>query len=377
MENLKGIIHDIANKLTITKAINNNLSNLLGKDHKEIKRLKSSIEESIQLLDELKSKSSNIKRKLPLEDIQKIRENENIKVRSLASLYGIDIVYKNEIEENVWVNLNSYSSERILSNCIENAKNAGANKVVLEYALKKNHLQLTIKDNGSGMNSDALERVGFGYTTQEGEGHGIGTQVIRSMVQELGGTVEWSSIEDLGTCCLLKFKIEKNLKTIKQREELILINKKMSKENAQVLGKKILIVSKSPMELGIWKDYISAIGAKAITCEYGDVALNHIYKFSPHCIIVAKEFKDMSSKRWLELINTDRVNVKIPKILYITETDELDELNEFKVDDIINYSNFDNEKIINKLKKALADKKQKKIKKKLVRENEFSSIYTP
>jgi hypothetical protein len=378
MENLKGIIHDIANKLTISKSINRNLANLLGKDHKEVKRLQTSIEESIHLLEELKRKSNNIKRRLPLENIQRIKESEAMKVESLASLYDIELIYRNNISKNIWVNLNSYSSDRILCNCIENAKNAGATKVVIEYSLKRNHLQLTIKDNGSGMNSEALERVGFGYTSQDGEGHGIGTQVIRSMVQELGGSVEWSSIEDLGTCCLLKYKIEHDSEIIQEREETIITNMKLSQSNSIISGKKILVVSKSPMELGIWKDYISSIGAKAITCEHGDVALNHIYKFSPHCILVGKEFKDMSSKRWLELINTDRVNLNIPKVLYITESDDIEELNQFKVDDIINYSAFDNDKIRVKLEHVISQKEVLKNKKKqLVREGEFSSIYTP
>lgn len=371
MENLKGIIHDIANKLTISKSINRNLANLLGRDHKEIVRLTQSINESVSLLQLLKEKSINIKRKLPLEDIQSIKFKEEFKVESLASLYDINIEYRNEIDSEAWINLNSYSSDRILCNCIENAKNAGASKVVIEYSLKENHLQLDIKDNGSGMNSEALERVGFGYTSQNGEGHGIGTQVIRSMVQELGGSVEWNSIEDLGTCCRLKYRVEKDKDVINLRRKTINESELISEAETDIAGKRILVVSKSPMELGIWKEYLNSIGARTITCEYGDAALNLIYKESPHCIIVGKEFKDMSAIKWLKIVNSEGNNSKIPKVVYITETDDIDLLNQFQVDDIINYSTFDNNKIFQKLQNIFRNiefKSSKNKKRNLARE---------
>ncbi|WP_127717747.1 ATP-binding protein [Halobacteriovorax sp. HLS] len=357
MENLKGIIHDIANKLAISKAINRNLSNLLGKDHKDIIRLKSSIEESVKLLSLLKEKSSTVKRKLPLENILTIKENEFFKIQSLSSLYDIEIEYRNDIETDAWVNLNSYSNDRILCNCIENAKNAGATRILIEYKLKESHLQLNIKDNGAGMNRDVLERIGFGYTSQDGEGHGQGTQVIRSMVQELGGSVEWSSIEDLGTCCKLKYKLENDLEVINQRIKIISESEKINHSSTAISGKKILVVSKSPMELGIWKDFLNGIGANTITCEYGDAALNLIYRDSPHCILIGKEFKDMSSLEWLKIVNSESSYNKIPKILYITESDDIEELNKYQIEDIINYSHFDDKKIFEKIECLLKKKK--------------------
>jgi CheY-like chemotaxis protein len=374
MENLKGIIHDIANKLTISKSINRNLGNLLGRDHKEIIRLTQSIDESVKLLNQLKEKSLTVKRKLPLENIQRIKSKEAFKVESLASLYDIEIEYRNEVDEEAWINLNSYSSDRILCNCIENAKNAGATKVVLEYSLKESHLQLNIKDNGSGMNSDALERVGFGYTSKDGQGHGLGTQVIRSMVQELDGSVEWNSIEDLGTCCRLKFKVETDQDVIALRRKVIDESEQISESETEIIGKKILVVSKSPMELGIWKEYLNSIGARTVTSEYGDVALNLIYKERPHCIIVGKEFKDMSALNWLKIVNSESNNFKIPKIVYVTENDEIESLNQFQVDDIINYSIFDTKKIFDKLTYLFKniESTKKKNNKNLVRERKLS-----
>ena len=350
MENLKGIIHDIANKLTISKSINRNLANLLGRDHKEIIRLTQSIDESIQLLGQLKEESLTVERNLPLENIQNIKRREEIKIQSFGSLYKIDIEYRNSIREEAWINLNSYSNDRILCNSIENAKSAGATKVVIEYSLKENHLQLDIKDNGSGMNSSTLDSVGFGYTSKNGEGHGTGTQVIRSMIQELGGSVVWTSIRDLGTCCRLKYRIEKEPKVINLRRRFIDESGLISESQTKISGKRVLVISKSPMDLGIWKEYLNGIGANAMTCEYGEDALSLVYKEVPHCIIFGKEFKDMSAIAWLKIINSEEKYSKIPKLVFITEANEIESLiSQYQVDDIINYSKFNNKKIFKKL----------------------------
>ncbi|OUR98916.1 hypothetical protein A9Q84_05755 [Halobacteriovorax marinus] len=377
MEKIKGIIHDIANKLTISKSVNRKLENLLGKDHKEVKRLKKSLEDSILLLDDLRKSSSDEKKNLPLENIQTLKETEYLKVQSLMSLYDIEIEYRNEIDNDIWINLNSYSSDRILSNCIDNAKHAGAKKIVIEYLLKGNHIQLKIKDNGIGMSQDVLEKVGFGYSSQTGDNHGIGTQVIRNMVQEVGGSVQWHSIEDLGTCCNIKFNIVKDEQQIDMRKETLVKRINLISTPNLIEEKKILVVSHSPTELGIWENFLSNIGAQVATTEYAEVAMNHMYKYKPDCLLFNKSLKDMSAKAWLKIIMSDPSLIGIPKVLYVEEDENLDFLKNIPFDELVNFTQFNEKNIYMKLKTLFQNQELQKLKNtgdQIAREGEHFSV---
>lgn len=378
MEKMKGIIHDIANKLTISKSVNRKLENLLGKDHKEVKRLKKSLEDSILLLEDLRESSSKKQKKLPLENIQTIRDNDLLKVQSLMSLYDVEIQYRNEIENDVWINLSNYSSERILCNCIENAKRAGAKKVVIEYALKGNQLQLKIKDNGKGMSPDILEKIGYGYSSQDGDNHGIGTQVVRNIVQEAGGSIRWHSIEELGTCCNIKFNIISDESKIIKRKETQIKRDRLTNGSNFLDEKKVLVASNSPTELGIWQGFLTNIGAHVTTAEYGDVALNQIYKNKPDCLLFNKDLKDMKSTAWLSAVMSEQSLSKIPRVLYIDESENIDFVKNIPCDEIINYTKFDEKRIFQKLNTLLEDKEFKRIKKEdiaIAKEGETFSLW--
>jgi len=382
MEKIKGIIHDIANKLTISRCVNRKLENLLGKDHKDVKRLKKSLEDSILLLEDLRDSSFDKKKNLPLENIQTIKENDFLKVQSLMSLYDIEIEYRNEVQGDVWINLNNYSSERILCNCIENAKRAGAKKIVIHYSLKGNHLHLKIKDNGKGMSADVLEKIGFGYSSQEGENHGIGTQVVRNIVQEVGGSVQWHSIEDLGTSCNIKFKVISDESKITKRKETLTKRVELINTPNYLEEKKILVASHSPTELGIWQGFLSNIGVQVTTAEYGEAALNQIYKNKPDCLLFNKSLKDMNSQTWLKILMNEESLIDIPKVLYVDENENLEFLKTIPYNEIINYSKFNEQRIFQKLQNLFKDSELRKLNRfkdsvRIAREGELFSVGKP
>jgi signal transduction histidine kinase len=82
--------------------------------------------------------------------------------------------------------------KEVLVNLLENARNAGATRIVVGVAAG----QITVEDDGAGIAADQLPRIfepRFSTTTS---GSGLGLPIVRRLVEGWGGKVSVSS--DLG-----------------------------------------------------------------------------------------------------------------------------------------------------------------------------------
>jgi signal transduction histidine kinase len=93
------------------------------------------------------------------------------------------------------------SLRRVLSNCIANSLGAGRSKWVLLCCDQPEEgddvLVLHVKDGGCGMTRKQISRIGAGFSTTGG---GMGTRIARELLAAAGGSIEWDSIVDVGTC---------------------------------------------------------------------------------------------------------------------------------------------------------------------------------
>lgn len=82
----------------------------------------------------------------------------------------------------------------ILSNLVNNSLNAKATSVRLVAKRVQNKIHLEITDNGCGLNSQILEKIGcYGQTFTKG-GSGIGLATTIKELQEIGGQIMCRSI---------------------------------------------------------------------------------------------------------------------------------------------------------------------------------------
>jgi sensor histidine kinase regulating citrate/malate metabolism len=78
----------------------------------------------------------------------------------------------------------------VLDNFISNSKKAKANLVVISFEKKGKSLHIHIADDGSGISKEVARNLfKRGYTTTTGAG--IGLYHIRSMVDGMGGSVDF------------------------------------------------------------------------------------------------------------------------------------------------------------------------------------------
>jgi nitrogen fixation/metabolism regulation signal transduction histidine kinase len=99
--------------------------------------------------------------------------------------------------------------EQVLINLIKNAIQAFDNqlekKIFLSSYSNEGHIIISVKDNGNGIDADALERIFVPFFTTKKTGSGIGLSLSRQIMRQHGGQITVKSKLGEGTEFLLRF----------------------------------------------------------------------------------------------------------------------------------------------------------------------------
>jgi signal transduction histidine kinase len=100
---------------------------------------------------------------------------------------------------------------RVFNNLISNAVHAMVdqpNKVIRIVCESRNEgWQITVQDNGSGIEESQLEQVFQPHFTLKKGGAGLGLTITRSVVNQLGGSIYVSRIQGVWTEFILWFPV--------------------------------------------------------------------------------------------------------------------------------------------------------------------------
>ncbi|HWA11340.1 MAG TPA: response regulator [Opitutaceae bacterium] len=100
-----------------------------------------------------------------------------------------------------------YELMRVFQNLLKNALEAGATRVHVTLAQAGTHIEVTIGDNGSGMNPDAVKRALRGGFTSKQNGTGLGLSICRHLLGAHGATFNLESVPAKGTTVRLAFPV--------------------------------------------------------------------------------------------------------------------------------------------------------------------------
>jgi two-component system nitrogen regulation sensor histidine kinase NtrY len=99
--------------------------------------------------------------------------------------------------------------EQVLINLIKNAIQAfdsqTERKIFLSAYDNEGHVIISVKDNGNGIDADALERIFVPFFTTKKTGSGIGLSLSRQIMRQHGGQITVKSKLGEGTEFLLRF----------------------------------------------------------------------------------------------------------------------------------------------------------------------------
>jgi nitrogen-specific signal transduction histidine kinase/CheY-like chemotaxis protein len=151
------------------------------------------------------------------------------------SYYMIDEIYhndgieiklaKNILNENICLDANRGNFQQILLNLITNARDAvsdNKDKIInIEIEADESSLTLKVKDNGSGIPAEILDKIydPFFTTKDVNKGTGIGLSLVHSFIKEMNGELHCTSIPGSGTSFIIKWPIViETIEPIKKEE---------------------------------------------------------------------------------------------------------------------------------------------------------------
>ena len=153
-------------------------------------------------------------------------------IREIVSLTAQMARYNNitmetKLEEGIpFVRISPSELQQVMLNLINNAidameKTGGIIKIETKKSrIEKNHIAISIEDNGPGIPKDNLERIfdPFFTTKAVGKGTGLGLSICYGIIEKMGGKIDVSSQVGIGTKFRIWMPFQDNLSTNTNKE---------------------------------------------------------------------------------------------------------------------------------------------------------------
>ena len=150
--------------------------------------------------------------------LNEVRESLNLREyidKSYQRITGIyrkkDVVFRNNVQESVWINFSRPYMENVLFNLISNAVKYSRpdRKPEIQVDFFSTQKVLKVTDNGIGIDLTEKRKYLFGlfktFSTDRSS-KGIGLYITRNQVEAMGGKIEVESEPDKGSCFKIYFQ---------------------------------------------------------------------------------------------------------------------------------------------------------------------------
>jgi signal transduction histidine kinase len=98
-----------------------------------------------------------------------------------------------------WIKGSKYELMRVFQNLLKNSIESGATRVVADFSTIDGNIQVSVSDNGPGMDEERLHRVMHGGFTSKENGTGLGLSICRHLTAAHGGQFSVESKPGAGT----------------------------------------------------------------------------------------------------------------------------------------------------------------------------------
>lgn len=199
---LSHVSHEIRNPVTLI----NSFLQLLESHHPELKEDKywGKIMENMDFLKTLLNEFSSFNNsgKLNLQELDLSELLENLVASSLPTLENYNVSLVLNIEPNLpIIQADKTKISQLILNLLRNSSEAIKTKGVIHCSLtsQKNHLVLSIKDNGSGIPVLYQEDLFEPFITHKQEGTGLGLPICKRIAEAHNGSISFQSVPEKGT----------------------------------------------------------------------------------------------------------------------------------------------------------------------------------
>jgi signal transduction histidine kinase len=203
------LVHDLNNPLTV----------VIGYSTLLVEECKALSERDPELGKKLLEYASMVEK--AAEYCHHLSENWRLSSRKMAEMAKLDLIHVARDVQHViffgnlaisitgidkaYVLGSRFELMRVFQNIFKNALEAGAHQVATVFARNGNRVEVTITDNGPGMDAEKVNRAMRGGYTSKATGTGLGLGICRHLVTAHGGTFDLKSEPGQGVTVRLSF----------------------------------------------------------------------------------------------------------------------------------------------------------------------------
>lgn len=203
------ITHEIKNPIAVVKGYLDMFdTNNKEKSGKYVGIIKNEIDRTLNLLTDF-MEFTKIKVEKKESDFNALIDD--VKEVLIPFFIAKNISYYFEVEENLKLNIDYLRMKQVILNIIKNAvesceKDFG--HVSTTIFTDSESLYIYVKDNGSGMSKETLDKMLTPFYTTKEKGTGLGVSLSKEIVEAHGGNLSYTS--DLGKGTVCKITLPKN-----------------------------------------------------------------------------------------------------------------------------------------------------------------------
>jgi two-component system nitrogen regulation sensor histidine kinase NtrY len=209
-EMAKQVAHEIKNPLTPMRLSVQQFERSFAADDQERKaQLTEFTQGMLQQIDTLSAIASTFSDFAKMPEANKVLLNATEVVQWAVQLFSDQHLTLQAEAENISLKIDRNHLVQIVNNLVKNALEAieGVTNGQVEVRLFNDQktIVLEVKDNGKGMSDEVLSRMFEPRFTTKNSGMGLGLAVVKTLVEENGGTIDCQSTLNEGTLFTLRF----------------------------------------------------------------------------------------------------------------------------------------------------------------------------
>jgi len=211
------------------------------------------------------------------------------------------------------------------------------NEVRVKVQREENHLTIVVSDTGRGMKVEEQNKLFIKFqklSSHEGNnsGTGLGLVITKSLVELMGGTIDFESEFGVGTTFTVKLPLtyEKTTDHKPPHRDLLRAEKTSASEEDRNKPKaqsqvkqpsKVMVIDDDPKMQEMMSRYLSEHGYQVIVATDGIEALSLVKKESPDLITLDVKLPELDGWAVLAALKTDVETANVPVIMTTTLDD--------------------------------------------------------
>jgi len=205
-EMAKQVAHEIKNPLTPMRLTVQSFDRKFNPEDPNVRsKMKEYSESLIQQIDVMSSIASAFSdfAKMPTQRKERLDVVDVIK-HALDIFNEEDYIKYYPTEKELFANLDKTQLIRVITNLVKNASQAKSNegdtpKIEVKVTSNNDTIIITISDNGKGISEENKKRIFEPKFTTKSSGMGLGLPMVKNIIEAYGGTISFTSTENVGT----------------------------------------------------------------------------------------------------------------------------------------------------------------------------------